>query len=77
VERREKEKNSMALPETIVVRRKDILEHFGISTTRFYELTKAGLIRPHRLKTAMGRPYGQPYYLRDDVVKCEQTLREA
>jgi hypothetical protein len=67
----------MALPDTIVVRRKDILEHFGISTSRFYELVKSGLIRPRRLKTLRGKPYGQPYYLRDDVVKCEQTLKEA
>jgi len=67
----------MALPETVVVRRKDVLEHLGISTSRFYEMTKAGLIQPRRLKTARGRPYGKPYYLRDDVVKCEQTLREA
>jgi len=65
----------MALPETTVVRRKDILAHLGITVDRFYELVGHGHITAHRLKDKRGRPRGQPIYLREDVLKFEQTLK--
>lgn len=65
----------MALPETTVVRRKDILAHLGITIPRFYELVGHGHIPAHRLKDKRGRPCGQPLYLREDVLKFERTLK--
>jgi hypothetical protein len=67
----------MALPETIVVRRKDIMEHLGISKRRFYALIEQGLIRQNfmRMPTTRKKPSGHPLYLREDVLKIEQMLK--
>jgi hypothetical protein len=65
----------MALPETVVVRRKDVLEHLGVSTRKFYELVKAGAIPARRLKDKRGKPRGKPLYLRSDVLRFEETLK--
>ena len=67
----------MALPETTVVRRKDILNHLGITRRRFYELIEQGLIRPHQLRDQHGKPCGNPMYLREDVERFEATLKGA
>lgn len=65
----------MALPETVVVRRKDILEHLGISKKRFYALIEQGHIRPNWMKKVRGKPTMKPVYLRDDVMRVEQMLK--
>lgn len=65
----------MALPETVIVRRKDILEHLGISKQRFYSLIEQGHLRPNQLKTVRGKVTTKPMYLRDDVLKVEQMLK--
>jgi hypothetical protein len=67
----------MALPETIVVRRKDVMEHLGISKWQFYSLIKDGLIRQNwlRQKGSLKKTAGHPVYLREDVLKVEQMLK--
>jgi len=65
----------MALPETIVVRRKDIMDHLGISRRKFYDLIKCGHIRQNWMNKIKGKPTGNPVYLREDVLKVEELLR--
>ena len=65
----------MALPETVVVRRKDILDHLGISKRKFYDLIRDGHIRQNWMNKIKGRPCGNPVYLREDVLKVEQLLK--
>lgn len=65
----------MALPETVIVRRKDILEHLGISKRRFYSLVELGHIRQNWMKKVRGKQAMKPVYLRDDVLKVEQMLK--
>lgn len=62
----------MGLPETLVVRRKDILEHLGISRRRFYQLIEMGHLTPRFL----GDGSGKPLYLRNEVLRVEETLRK-
>jgi hypothetical protein len=66
----------MALPETVVVRRKDIMEHLGIGKDRFYALIKVGHIRQIWTDKRAKRPGAKPMYLREDVLKVEKLLKE-
>ena len=65
----------MALPETVVVRRKDILEHLGISRWKFAAFIKAGHFRQIGMEKKLGKIVNRPMYLRDDVLKVEQMLK--
>ncbi len=65
----------MALPETVVVRRKDILEHLGISVCKFRSLIKMGHIRQNGMEKRRGKIITKPMYLREDVMKLEQMLK--
>lgn len=65
----------MALPETIVVRRKDILDHLGISKERFYALIKIGHIRQIWTDSNRKKENSRPMYLREDVLKVEQMMK--
>lgn len=66
----------MALPETIVVRRKDILEHLGISKKRFYALIRLGHIRQIWTDSKRKKIGGKPMYLREDILMVEQMMKE-
>ena len=59
----------MTLPDTVLVRRKDVMAFLGISRDQFRAMVESGSITPRWLRfDRKGRPQGRPMYSRKEVL---------
>lgn len=60
----------MTLPDTVLVRRKDVMAFLGISRDQFRAMVESGSITPRWLRfDRRGRPQGRPMYSRKEVLR--------
>ena len=59
----------LELPETVFVRRKDVMEVYGLSKHDMQCLVEAGLLNPFHARRRKGRPVGHGKYRRSEVVR--------
>jgi len=66
----------MTLPDTVLVRRKDVMTFLGVTRDQFRGMVEAGTLTPRFLrKDRRGRPAGRPMYSRAEVVEVGRSLQ--
>jgi hypothetical protein len=65
----------MTLPDTVLVRRKDVMSYLGVSRDQFRGMVQSGLLTPRFLrKNRRGKPAGRPMYSKLEVQAVERGI---